>query len=115
MTVFSLTVNQKIPFRACYDATERYRSKSLMPVKPVEDLKKGDLVLVEAQINRYSTSADGGNRQKMTAKERARNKARGPTEWKVTFELVSISLLCERPPSFDLDSTESGPDFKGSF
>lgn len=82
---------------------------------PVENLKKGDLVLLEAQVTRYSTAADGGKRQNMTAKERAKNKAKGPTEWKVTFELVSVSLLSERPPSLDVDPVASGPDFKDSF
>lgn len=106
---------QKKPFKACYDATERYRSKTLMRAKPIEDLKKGDLVLLEAQITRYSTSADGGSRQNMTAKERAKNKAKGPTEWKVTFELSSVSLIAERPPSFDMDVDSSGPDFNESW
>lgn len=86
-----------------------------MRTKPAEDLKKGDLVLVEAQITRYSTSSDGGNRQNMTAKERAKNKAKGPTEWKVSFELSSVSLLFESPPSFDVDDESSGPDFKESW
>lgn len=106
--------SQKQPFRACYDAKERYQSKTIMRTMPVENLKKGDLVLLEAQITRYSTAADGGNRQNITAKERAKNKAKGPTEWKVTFELVSVSLLSERPPSFDVESVD-GPDFKESF
>lgn len=81
---------------------------------PVENLKKGDLVLLEAQVTRYST-AEGGNRQNMTAKERAKNRAKGPTEWKVSFELASVSLLAEKPPTFDADPSSDGPNFNGSF
>ncbi|EIM87305.1 uncharacterized protein STEHIDRAFT_156286 [Stereum hirsutum FP-91666 SS1] len=82
-------------FHECYDATRRYQTKTLMPHKDVEDLKEGDLVLVEAQISRFSTSTDYRSRPQAKDKAKARN--RGFVEWKAMFELSSVSLLRERP------------------
>lgn len=66
-----------------------------MTALPAEDLKIGDLVLLEAHVTRYSTARDNNNGGKVFAKDRAKIKAKGPSQWKVTFELCSVSLLRE--------------------
>lgn len=97
---------QAHPFDECYDARARYQSKTIMRRLPVEDLKLGDLVLLEARINRYST-----NQSEVSAREKARVRAKGPSEWAVTFELVSLSLMRSAPLSFKFKPAEDVPDF----
>lgn len=79
---------QTTVFKRCYDATKRYQSKNLMEKVAVENLKLGDLILVEAQIGRYTEKDPEAN-----------NKKGKDSEWKVKFELSSASLLRECPLS----------------
>lgn len=103
---------QVSPFQDCYDAVKRYQGKDVMDTIPAEDLNIGDLVLMEAFVTRYPTNQNntrlGG---KITAKERAKVKAKGPTEWKVTFELSSVALLHSAPPPQPDEFRPSGPVF----
>lgn len=62
----------------------------------VEDLKEGDLVLVETQISRFSTSETPPKYAAYRTAGRA-HKRKAFTEWKTMFELGSISLLREGP------------------
>lgn len=103
---------------ACYDATERFTSKTSMATLPAENLKIGDIVLMEVQVSRYYTYKSGEDgspfsKQGKSAKDRAKAKAKGPTEWQITFELSSISLLAEAP--VELEPESEGPDIKVSF
>lgn len=86
-----------------------------MDTIPAEDLNIGDLVLLEAYVIRYATNQnESSGNGKITAKERARAKARGPSEWRVTFQLSSVSLLQEAPEDDDIEFRPSGPSFTGS-
>lgn len=64
----------------------------------VEDLKEGDLVLVEAQISRFST-VESLNKQK-SWQDQARARKKGFVEFKSMFQLSSISLLKAGPDDF---------------
>lgn len=73
----------------------------------VEDLKEGDLVLVETQISRFSTSENPAKYGSHRTQEQGKaNKKKGFTEWKSMFELGSISLLKEGP---DLERGPGAP------
>lgn len=64
-------------FDAVYDATEVLTTKNEMPVLPVSEIKKDDLVLVETKITRYHTK-DADNKWSLQ---------------RVQMELLAISLL----------------------
>lgn len=74
----------------------------------VEDLKEGDLVLVEAEISRFST-ADVNPNKSWAEKSRAQKK--GFVEYKAMFELSSISLLKAGPEAADLSSGPVSREF----
>lgn len=71
---------------------------------PVEDLKLGDLVLVESQVGRY-TEKDPENTNIKIGKQNNKDKGRD-FGWKVRFELSSVSLLRECPLSLS-DAAEA--------
>lgn len=62
----------------------------------VEDLKEGDLVLMETQISRFSTSETPAKYSAYRTAGKAQKK-KAFAEWKAMFELGSISLLREGP------------------
>lgn len=99
------------PFDRCYNASERYESKSKMSTLPIEDIKQNDLVLVEVNVGRYSTSRDGGpggNAQQRGGTSKAKRVALA--EWKPTFDLLSVSLLCSAPDDPNDVAFEDVPD-----
>lgn len=79
---------------------------------PVENLKKEDIVLVEAQVTRYNKKPNNGSTV-IQAKNKAKAKEVGPSEWDITFELCSISLLDEAPVTL-VSVDPSCPDFSAS-
>lgn len=86
-----------------------------MDTIPAEDLKIGDLVLLEARVTRYPVnSGETVNNGKITAKERAKVKAKGPSQWRVTFELRSVALLHEVPVQAVATEADA-PRFSGCF
>lgn len=104
-----------MPFEECYDAVKRYQSKDIMDTLPPEDLKIGDIVLLEAEITRYPINRDNTTSKQLTAKARAKAKTQGPADWKVTFELTSVSLLFDVPMSATRKARASGPKFTECF
>lgn len=66
-----------------------------MPRVDVEDLKEGDLVLVEAEISRFSTAEINPKYKSWLDKSRVKKK--GFVTYKSMFELSSISLLKSAP------------------
>lgn len=72
-----------------------------MKTWPPEKLKKGDLVLMEVQVSRYSPSK--GEKTKKARPE-------DMTDWRTTFDLIAVSLLEIGPTIPDADDIVS--DFK---
>lgn len=78
-----------------------------MPRLAPEELKKGDLVLMEAQISRYNTKKD------RDGKVRTKTNKADMVEYKVSFDLVAVSLLEVGPKvtedaAAELDSDDEG-------
>lgn len=68
----------------------------------VEDLKEGDLVVVEAEISRFSTAEPIHNQKTWQDQSKARKK--GFATFKSMFELSSISLLKAGPEEVELSN-----------
>ncbi|EIM78968.1 uncharacterized protein STEHIDRAFT_116862, partial [Stereum hirsutum FP-91666 SS1] len=79
--------NQNQEFEKVYDARNKFATKHKMPRLAPEELKKGDLVLMEAQISRYNTKKD------RDGKVRTKTNKADMVEYKVSFDLVAVSLL----------------------
>ncbi|KZT61817.1 hypothetical protein CALCODRAFT_479590 [Calocera cornea HHB12733] len=83
------------PFLAVYDATTVLRSKSKMSAVPAQNLKRGDLVLLEVYLNRYRdktmdayvSPGRGGQRAVRTPTNSA------DTKWRACLVLKAICLL----------------------
>lgn len=73
-----------------------------MATMPIENIKGGDLVLMEANIGRYSVTTDkeAASTQPRSFREKSYQKA-NPTGWRPTFDLRSVSLLCAAPDDPD--------------
>lgn len=69
-----------------------------MATIPVENIKAHDLVIMEATIGRYSVNNDvsASTSLQKAFKDKARVRS-NPSEWKPTFDLLSVSLLCAAP------------------
>ncbi|KAI0059792.1 hypothetical protein BV25DRAFT_1918182 [Artomyces pyxidatus] len=76
-----------MPFTRVFDATKKLSSKADMKKLHAEDLKNGDLVLMETILVRYFTAVEG----------------RVTKDWNVRFELESICLLCRAPAQAAVD------------
>lgn len=75
---------QAYPFDRIYNATEKFKAKSLMTKILPHRVGNGDFVLVEGFVNRYKTNNDG----------------KGWTSWNVTLELNDLSVVYEAPDGF---------------
>lgn len=74
-----------------YDATTAFKAKSEMTRLPAADLKPRDLVLVEADVQRFKT---GDKKQS------------GWQTWRAFYGLKSVCLLHEAEPEEEKDTFE---------
>lgn len=103
---------QVIPFDRCYNATTCFESKSKMPTLPIEDIKVNDLVVMEVNVGRYSTAKDSNNAngpQRPQGKDKFKQR-NSFAEWKPTFDLLNVSLLCAAPDDPAEAAMEDAPD-----
>lgn len=92
-----------------------------MATLPIEDIKVNDVVLMEVNVGRYSTSKDSNNSnnantaaQRLFGKDKLRQRSNF-SEWKPMFDLLSVSLLCAAPDDPAEAALEEAPDADVSF
>ncbi|KZO98249.1 hypothetical protein CALVIDRAFT_562172 [Calocera viscosa TUFC12733] len=82
-------------FTSIYDATTLFQAKSKMERYPPENLKRGDIVLVEVHIGRYRdrTTTDWSSPARPMTKSTRLPAGKSDVKWRAMFALKSISVL----------------------
>ena len=84
------------PFPRVYDARKKYSGvKSNMPRLPAEEIRVGDIVLIEMSVTRWPVVDPPKSTQEAKEREDMRKaKLRAPwTKWKVDLRLEAVSLV----------------------
>lgn len=87
-----LTSCQVLPFTALYDARDKFKSKKDMASFPASRLGPGDIGLLEVTFTRWKSSKEA-------------KAEKGWTNWEVSFELQSFSVIFEAPPGANVDGS----------
>lgn len=96
-----------LEFDKVYDAKARYGAKNTMTQIEAQTLKKGDLVILEAQVSRYNSAPKPANSGKYNGKNLKPSEF---TQYKATFDLMCVSLLETGPKIVDEDEVPTISD-----